>query len=139
MVPVPGGKNGKTFKAQTQSGMLVDGTHWPLIVGNKTVEVAPILALKHESDFTKHQLTAEEHGFLLHLKRAKIGQSKHVRVRPLFEKWAAAGTVHVWDEQITKETLEQIVTYAGLYKGLGDWRPGGKTPGPFGMFTATVQ
>jgi hypothetical protein len=100
--------------------------------------VAPILALQNESDFTKHQREVEKHGFALHLKRAKIGQSKHVRVRPVFENWSATGQVHVWDDQITLEALREIVTQAGLYKGLGDWRPGGKTPGPYGMFTATV-
>lgn len=139
LVPVPGGKNGKTFKSQSQSGMLVDGTHWPLMLGGTPVPVAPILALKAEGDFEKHQATAQKAGFSLHVKRAKIGARKHVRVRPIFESWSVSGTIHVWDEQITKEILAQIVTQAGLYKGLGDWRPGGKTPGPFGMFTATVK
>jgi hypothetical protein len=139
MVPVPGGKSGKTFKSQTQSGMLVDGTHWPLFVNGKTIAVDHILKLQSESDFAKHQSVVEKAGFALHLKRAKIGTSKHVRVRPIFEKWSTSGTLHVWDDQITKQALEEIVTYAGLYKGLGDWRPGGKTPGPFGMFTAKVE
>jgi hypothetical protein len=139
MVPVPGGRSGKTFKAQTQSGMLVDGTHWPLLIDGQPVPVAPILALKTEKDFAAHQRAAEKSGFTLHVKRAKIGQSKHVRVRPMFERWSTSGVVHVWDEQITPDVLAQVVTQAGLYKGLGDWRPGGKTPGPFGMFTATVQ
>lgn len=139
MVPVPGGKSGKTFKSQTQSGMLVDGTHWPLLINGKTIPVAPILALQAESDFAKHQKSVEKLGFALHIKRAKIGQSKHVRVRPIFESWSTTGTLHVWDEQITKQVLKEIVAYAGLYKGLGDWRPGGKTPGPFGMFTAELQ
>lgn len=139
MVPVPGGKNGKTFKAQTQSGMLVEGTHWPLLVDGKPIAVAPLLALQAEPDFTEHQKFVESCGFTLYLKRAKIGQSKHVRVRPMFETWSAAGVINVWDDQITKAALQDIVTQAGLYKGLGDWRPGGKTPGPYGMFTATVS
>lgn len=139
MVPVPGGRGGKTFKAQTQSGMLVEGTHWPLLIDNKTVPVKPFLALESESSFTAHRVAAEKAGFSLHVKRAKIGQSKHVRVRPMFERWSTSGTVHVWDDQITTDVLSQVVTHAGLYKGLGDWRPGGKTPGPYGMFTATVK
>lgn len=139
MVPVPGGKNGKTFKSQTQSGMLVEGTHWPISVEGKTIPVEPLLTLRAEGDFAQHQTFVQQLGFALHLKRAKIGQSKHVRVRPIFEKWTATGTVVVWDEQITKDVLQDIVTQAGLYKGLGDWRPGGKTPGPYGMFTAVVN
>jgi hypothetical protein len=140
MVPVPGGKSGKTFKAQTQSGMLVEGTHWPLHVnGGNTVPVASVMALRTEKQFEVHQERVGKLGFGLHIKRAKIGQSKHIRVRPIFETWATQGTVRVWDDQITAEALQQIVTYAGLYKGICDWRPGGKTPGPYGMFGATVR
>jgi len=139
MVPVPGGKNGKTFKSQTQSGMLVDGSHWPLLVNGKTVPAAPLLALVAESEFSEHQRVAEKFGFSLYLKRAKIGASKHVRVRPRFDNWATSGTVTVWDDQLTVEALRNIFTSAGLYKGLGDWRPGSKTPGPWGMFTAIVK
>lgn len=139
MVPVPGGRSGKTFKAQTQSGMLVDGSHWPVRVNGQAIPVGPLLALQSEKDFAVHRDAVTKHGFTLHVKRAKIGQSKHVRVRPVFDQWSVDGIVHVWDEQITKDVLREIVSYAGLYKGLGDWRPGGKTPGPHGMFTAEVK
>lgn len=143
MVPVPGGKNGKTFKAQSQSGMLVGEPFWPLAVPGlndvRTIPVKPILALEKEKDFTKHQDTARRLGFELFLKRAKVGQSKHVRVRPIFHKWFLSGTIVVWDEQITKAALTDILTFAGNYKGLGDWRPSGKTPGPYGTFTATIN
>jgi hypothetical protein len=118
--------------------MLVDGTHWPISVDGKAIPVASVMALRAEKSFQAHQEAVQKLGFDLFLKRAKIGQSKHIRVRPRFETWATRGIVHVWDEQITLDALKQIVTYAGLYKGLGDWRPGGKTPGPFGMFTAEV-
>jgi hypothetical protein len=139
MVPVPGGKSGKTFKAQTQSGMLVDGSHWPLRVDGKLIPVAPLMALETEPNFEAHQKTVEALGFALHVKRAKVQNSKHIRVRPMFERWTARGVVHVWDEQITKDILLSVATQAGLYKGLGDWRPGGKTPGPYGMFTVSID
>lgn len=132
------GRGPKTFKAQTQSGMFVEGSHWPLLVDGRQISVAPILALRAEKDFDAHREAVSRHGFSLFLKRAKIGASKHVRVRPLFDQWSSVGIIHVHDEAITKDILQQIVSQAGLYKGLGDWRPGGKTPGPYGMFTATV-
>lgn len=140
MVPVPGGRNGKTFKAQTQSGMLVGEAFWPLLVGREdaTIPVAPLLALQTVADFREHQATVKRQGFELHLKRAKIGASKHVRVRPFFATWKLRGTIHVWDDQITDGALTDILQYAGTYKGLGDWRPSGKTPGPFGTFSASV-
>ncbi len=76
MCPVPGGRQGKTFKAQTQSGMLVDGTHWPLLIDGQPIPVTPILALRSESDFTAHQERVIQMGFRLHLKRARIGASE---------------------------------------------------------------
>jgi hypothetical protein len=60
---------------------------------------------------------------------------KHIRVRPKFRNWALMFTITVWDEQITADVLKNIFQYAGAYKGLCDWRPGGKTPGSYGMFT----
>lgn len=139
MVPVPGGKNGKTFKSQSQSGMMTGEAVWPLMVNGKLVDAQTILDLKEENDFAAHKHVCEKHGFMLFVKRAKIGASKHIRVRPRFDNWACTGSIVVWDDQITEDVLRDILEYAGRYKGLGDWRPGGKTPGPHGMFEATVK
>jgi hypothetical protein len=140
LVPVPC-KARQTFKSQTQSGLMIDGMYWPLQNGasSSVVKVAPILALRDETEFEAHRAAAESMGFSLFVKRARIGANKHVRVRPMFEKWIVSGNINVWDTQITKGILQEILTQAGLYKGLGDWRPSSKTPGPFGMFTAIVQ
>ncbi len=139
MVPVPGGRSGKTFKAQTQSGMMVNETQWPILIGGRSIPIAAVNALTKEKDFKAHKAEVERLGFELFVKRAKVGTSKHIRVRPRFNQWAAVGTVSVWDEQVTDQVLADVLRYAGQYKGLGDWRPGGKTPGAFGMFTAEVQ
>ena len=140
MVPVPGGRSGKTFKAQTQSGLAVMEPHWALTVGGGVlVPIADVNALLREEDFAKHREAVKQLGFALFIKRARIGQSKHIRVRARFDAWAAQGTVAVWDEQITERVLCDVLQYAGQYKGLGDWRPGGKTPGSFGMFSAGVR
>lgn len=140
MVPVPGGKSGKTFKSQSQSGMMVNEPYWPIATGDGgMVPMSEINALLKQEDFAEHKRKAEELGFCLHVKRAKIGASKHIRVRPKFDRWSCIGTLSVWDEQITERVLTDILRYAGRYKGLGDWRPGGKTPGSFGMFEASVK
>ena len=139
MVPVPGGKSGKTFKAQSQSGMMTGEATWPLLIDGKPIDVKKVLALKKEDSFSEHRKAVEKLGFVLFMKRAKIGQAKHVRVRPRFDKWSIEGTIVVWDDQITEGALREILDYAGRYKGLGDWRPGGKTPGPQGMFSAEVK
>lgn len=138
-VPVPGGKNGKTFKAQTQSGMLVVEEYWPLLVRGTPIGVEKILALRNEPDFQAHFEAAQKAGFTLLVKRAKIGSSKHVRVRPRFTSWSATGTLQVWDDQLNRAALVDILRLAGANKGLGDWRPSSRTPGPFGRFEATIQ
>lgn len=138
MVPVPGAKGSKTFKSQTQSGMMVEEPFWPLTIDGKTVLMSEIKALMAVKDFADHKAKAIDLGFRLHVKRAKIGQAKHIRVRPCFDRWAISGTINVWDEQITEKVLKEILALAGRYKGLGDWRPGAKTPGSWGMFKATV-
>lgn len=137
-VPVPGGKNGKTFKSQTQSGMLVVEEYWPLLIRGKPVPVADLLALTKEEDFDVHFEAARAAGFTLLVKRAKIGSSKHVRVRPRFTAWSATGLLQVWDEQLKLGPLTDILKIAGAMKGLGDWRPSSRTPGPFGRFEAKI-
>jgi hypothetical protein len=138
LVPVPGAKGSKTFKSQSQSGLMPRAICWPLLVTGKTVQYASLAPLRKEPDFAVHRERVQQHGFSLFLKRARIGQSKHVRVRPRFDDWSASGQLTVTDDQITEDVLRDIFEMAGTYKGLGDWRPGAKTPGSYGMFEATV-
>ena len=140
MVLVPGGKMGKTFKSQTQSGMMSVDPLWELRINGRTIAWPALEAMKDISSFAKHREQVRDLGFELFVKRAKVGTSKHIRVRPMFGAgWEISGSLAVWDEQIEEKSLKQILAYAGQYKGLGDWRPGGKTPGPWGTFEATVE
>lgn len=136
---VPTGKGQKTFKAQSQSGLFCSDFHWPLLVKGKTVSKDDLFALRDDEFTFLDQVEAvEKMGFSLFVKRAKIKQSKHIRVRPRFDAWSTEGQITITDSQISKEVLAQIFQISGQYKGLGDWRPGAKTPGPFGMFEAKV-
>jgi hypothetical protein len=139
LVPVPGARNNKTFKSQSQSGLASPLQNWPLYARGAEIPIAPIHALMDEDDFSLHRDAAERLGFTLHIKRARIGQAKHIRVRPRIDQWMVRGELLVIDPQITAPVLADILGYAGQYKGLGDWRPGGKTPGPYGMFDARVE
>lgn len=139
MVPVPGGKNGKTFKAQTQSGMQFAQPFLRFTNFGRQIPMADIKALMKIEDFAKMKTMVNDLGFTLFIKRAKIGASKHIRVRPRFDNWMVEGDVVVHDSQLTQPILEQVFTYGGQYKGLGDWRPGSRTPGHFGMFEAAVR
>ena len=136
----PTGKGQQTFKSQTQSGILVDQAAWPLLVnGGAEVPYAPIKEMIGNKDFAAHEARAVELGFELFTKRAKIGASKHVRVRPRFDVWSCSGTLTILDESITEGVLTNILAMAGSLSGLGDWRPSSpKSPGPFGRFTAQI-
>jgi hypothetical protein len=138
MVPVPGGRSGKTFKSQTQSGMMSVEPYWTLLINGQPVQWADVERLKDVQKFADHKTAARELGFDLLVKRAAVGSSKHVRVRPQFAAgWQAVGEIAVWDEQITDQAISDIFEYAGQYKGIGDWRPGApKKPGPYGTFSA---
>lgn len=146
MVLVPGGRSGKTFKAQTQSGIAIMGTAFPLLVRGKQIDASNLIAEAEagvseagsKMSFVDHKLAARKIGFDLNVKRAKIGQAKHVRVRPIFDAWSVNVHVAVHDDQITQQVLSQIAKCAGIYKGLCDWRPGSRTPGQYGTFDVEV-
>lgn len=137
---VPTGKGKKTFKAQSQSGLLCPEFHWPLQLNGSsaTIAIDDINALKEKSHFVEHVSGVQKLGFSLFVKRVRVGQNKHIRVRPRFEQWATEGRIAIIDDAITVKVLRQIFDMAGRFKGLGNWRPGSPTPGQFGMFEATI-
>jgi len=98
------GKGKKTFKS---------------LVG-ATVEVHPEL-IPHK--FQKY--TVEESA-------VKIGPARILRRRPKFDPWELHFQIKTIDEQLPIETLKDILDTAGVYCGLGDYRPG--TCGKFGRF-----
>jgi len=136
-------KGKETYKKQTQSGIVLDVQQFDLLVGGKPAAVEPFRALIGVTDFLQHIQAAEAHGFELLVKRAKVGQSKHVRVRPMFRDWAATGTFSVIDEELsglTEPILQRIVAQAGLLCGTCDWRPASpKSSGTFGTFVAELM
>lgn len=135
----PTGKGQKTYKAQTQSGMLVHDEYVPLLIDGKPVDYKGLLELEGETDFAKHEAAAVERGFVLYTKKVRMnGRSRNIRVRPRFDRWELRGVLDVWDPQLTASVLGTILSVAGKDKGLGDWRPSSKTPGPFGTFGATI-
>lgn len=139
---VPTGKRGATFKRQSQSGIVVDQVAWPLAIDTDgtTVGWDAIEPLMHTESFPEHMVSVRNLGFELFCKRARVGASKHIRVRPRFDTWSCSGTITVLDETITEDILREILTHAGSFSGLGDWRPSApQSPGPYGRFTAEVK
>jgi hypothetical protein len=135
-------KKGKeTYKKHTQSGIALDQQQFRLLIDGKPINMDPIRALIHEADFNTHLDSAESLGFELLVKRAAIGRSKHVRVRPMFRNWKLEGSLTVLDEEmsgLTQPVLQRVFDYAGSLCGLGDWRPSSGSSGTFGKFVTTV-
>jgi hypothetical protein len=132
-------KRQKTYKELSQSGILIASEHLHLEYGEgKQLTMAQVAAIK-ELSFSKQAEACQELGFRLFCKRAKIGNSKHVRVRPRFEQWRVTGQLQVISDDLQFDKLELIFNYAGR-AGLCDWRPSSpKRPGPYGMFTAKLK
>lgn len=136
----PAGRGNKTFKRETQSGIVVNEIGWPIEINGKTIPYSEVKPLAEEPNFENHVKKAESLGFSLFIKRAIVGTSKHVRVRPRFDQWSVSGTLTVFDDAITTQVLQNVLTHAGAYAGLGDWRPSSpRSPGPYGKFTAEIQ
>lgn len=136
------GKGKETYKKQTQSGIALDQFCWTLLVDGQKIPIDPIRALIGNGDFAEHIQVAEEMGFELLVKRAKVQRAKHVRVRPMFRRWTLVGSLTVIDPElsgITREVLETILNWSGAMCGMGDWRPSSPSSGSFGKFSPTVE
>jgi len=130
-------KKQKTFKAMSQSGMMVEQEFMEFRAKGKQIALADLPS--RDRSFSEHVEACQALGFRLWMKRAAVGQAKHIRVRPRFESWSVKGTMLVTNDAITREVLDQMLTIAGRQVGLCDWRPGCKTPGPFGQFSVTLK
>lgn len=132
-----------SYKADAASQIAFDSIDLEFFCDGKQIEVKDIQNLRNEPNFEKHREAAKDLGFKLDMRRAKVGASKHVRVRPRFEKWSISGVIRLHPGPIRAikgamdrsdaPTLEDLLNYAGNV-GLGDWRPGSPHPGAFGMF-----
>jgi hypothetical protein len=128
-----------SFKSMTQSGLLVRSDYCEFTVNDKQIALADVEAFK-DAKFSEHVAECRKLGFDLLIKRAKIGTSKHVRVRPIFRAWKIRGTIGVSEAAITRDVLEQLFEIAGRLIGLGDWRPSApQSPGPYGMFQTVID
>jgi len=135
-------KKQTTFKQLSQSGMCFDTEYLEFRYGMpkqnwRTLSSDELNGIRNLS-FAEQAEAAKRLGFRLFVKRARVGQSKHIRVRPRFDRWQVVGNLTVRAEEITADVLQKIFDIAGSV-GLGDWRPGCSTPGPYGTFTATVE
>lgn len=132
-------KKQKTFKELSQSAILIDTEHCLFEFSNGKRLPMSTVAKMRDMTFAEQAAKCKELGFRLFIKRAKIGNSKHVRVRPRFDQWKVSGSLTVTSEDLPFTTLETIFNYAGR-AGIGDWRPNSpKRPGPYGQYEAKLK
>lgn len=132
-------KKQQTFKSASQSGLIIHDELCQFRAGGKQIRMADLLKFK-DADFATHVKKAQALGFRLFCKRAKVGDSKHVRVRARFDEWAVLGRIQILDSTITPAVLQQMFDLGGDYAGLCDWRPSSpKSPGPFGRYAAKLS
>jgi hypothetical protein len=129
-------KGKKTFKEVSQSGLIVDGEFCEFLCGDKKIQVSDIIAVKQRS-FTEQSQFVKDRGFELFSKRVRVGNAKHIRVRPRFRSWSVSGVIYILKQEITFDVLTTMFELAGRC-GLGDWRPSSRTPGCYGQFETTL-
>jgi hypothetical protein len=136
-ITVPGKKN-KTLKEVTQTGLMIDTETCNLLCGGKHIPISAITAIR-DLGFAEQFQAVKKLGFELKVKRAKVGTSKHVRVRAMLKSWKVTGTIMTADPIFDAKMLSEIFYIAGHYIGLLDWRPNSpKSPGPYGRFLAEL-
>lgn len=136
-------KNKETYKKVVPSTILFLDLYAEFRYSGKPLEIGAVNAIK--GAFPQHLAAVRKLGFDLLVKRAKIGQSKHVRVRPMFRDWTVSGEGLVADDSLisctgTDSRLAEIWRIAGMRIGLCDWRPDApQSPGPYGRFTVAIE
>jgi hypothetical protein len=127
-----------TYKSATQSDLFVRESP-ALLIDGEEVSAEAINVIR--GSFAEHVTAVKRLGFDLYTKRAKVGVSKHIRVRPRFDNWVAEGEIKIigTSPDINADILSKIFSRAGR-NGIGDWRPSSpKSPGPFGQFSADIE
>lgn len=88
-------------------------------------------AISVEPDAIPHKIQEYE----IDSRPVVVQRSRVVRYRPIFKQWELAFEIIIQDEQIPVEVIKQTLDHAGLYVGIGDFRPG--RGGKFGKFITT--
>jgi hypothetical protein len=130
-----------TFKSLTQSGLVVGSNFCRLTVNGRQIAVEDILKLRDKPfPEQKKGVTKLNPDLELLVKRARIGQTKNVRVRLMFNVWEVESTIIVQEPAITPSILQTIFELSGRISGLLDWRPNSKfSPGPHGMYMVELK
>lgn len=134
---IPMGRN-SNYKRRFVGGVDMSQTFYFAMAGAGGRQVMLSELPAHDLPFAEHVELLRKVGVDLHMKRVPIGQSKHVRVRAMLKEWSFRGFFDVIDKDLMdKPLITSFFTHGGKL-GLGDWRPGAKSPGWYGQYKATL-
>ena len=126
-VHIPGENLHESFKEGAKYwGQRIPGegmkTYTDLVASAVVVEDAP---LGSDGPMRKDDPTIVAFGKMVNSTptKGKKGTGRVYRIRPLIIPWEATFKMHVYDERLTPEVLQTIITFAGQFKGVCDWRP----------------
>jgi hypothetical protein len=136
-----GGK--KSLKEAAVSSIMFPDEYFDFApAGHDPIKVKTIVDdIDDDAEFEACIAPAMGLGIILDVKRASVGQSKHVRVRPRFAPgWTMEGAfINTNPDMIPEDQQQQLWQYFGEFVGIGDWRPSApKKPGRHGKFTVEV-
>lgn len=131
-------KKQETYAKVTQSGIVIESDFCDFVGPKGVISIDKILPWYETAKFSDQKKKAAELGIDLLVKRATVGTSKHVRVRPMFKGWQVKVPLTVIDPALNADVLAQVLDLAGKLAGLGDWRPSSKKAGPYGRFSVKL-
>lgn len=91
-----------------------------------TIKQAVIVPEDATFDFEHSDLTPEKlysKAQYVDMRTVKVGTSKTIRTRPIFHSWESTFEVFLDEDKMNPEQVIDIISNAGKYVGLGDYRP----------------
>ena len=103
------------------------------IAGRKGASYSKLVAATVivEPDAIPHKITK----YIIDARPVVVQRARIIRYRPRFDNWELDFELILQDEQLPVGVVKQVLDHAGLYVGIGDFRPG--RGGKFGKFMVT--
>ena len=127
-------ENGQIYEPASHiEGTLKQASKTLKIPGKRGATYSKLIgsAVSVEPDVILHKITDYE----IDARPVVIQRARVVRYRPIFKNWELSFDIIIGDDQIPSEVVKQSLDHAGLYVGIGDFRPG--RGGKFGKFMVT--
>jgi hypothetical protein len=116
---------------QIRGSLIGAGTYMKAKVGGRSKSMKVIVAATFQP--TPEEILLPDFDTID--KRSAVNKNIKARImviRPKWSEWSASFALNVYEDTITKETVSQLINYAGSYVGIGSYRP--TANGLFGRF-----